>query len=801
MKRSICIHGHFYQPPRENPWLESIERQGSAHPYHDWNERVTAECYRPNAESRILGTAGSIERIVNNYASISFDFGPTLLSWLEPHAPDVYRAILAADRESCDRFGGHGSAIAQAYGHTILPLSTREDKATQIRWGIRDFQRRFGRRPEGLWLPEAAVDLESLDLLAAEGVAFTILAPHQALRVRRLDERRWEDVTGARIDPTRAYQVRLPSGRAIAVFFYDGPVSRAIAFEALLSSGERFAGRLLSVASDPARTWHPLVHVATDGETYGHHHRHGEMALAYALRWIEERGLARVTNYGRFLEEHPPGHEVEIVENTSWSCAHGVERWRSDCGCRTGRSPGADQAWRGPLREAFDWLRDRIRPLFERRAVQVFADPWGARDDFIELLHDRSEASVDRFLGRHATGPFEAVDRSTALRLLELQRQAMQMYTSCGWFFDDLSGIETVQVVEHAGRAVHLAEDLFGEPLEADFLTRLGRARSSLPEGHDGRSLYERRVRPKRVDLAAAAAHYAIGSLFGGAAPRRDIYCWTCEREAAIERHAGRAKLLLGRVRVTSASTLERDLMSWAALHLGDHNLTAGVRRFTGEESFARMVAEIGGAFGRGSLTETIRLIDRHFGASVYSVGSLFADEQARIVSKILESTLAEFELAHRRVYEAHRPLLAFLRDVGTALPPAFLASAGVVLELDLRRLLEARPIDVDRVESVLDDARAWDAPLDRPGLALAFQRALEDLAADLESHPSDVERLDRFSAAVDLARRSDLEVDLACVQNVVYGLRRRDDRFARLAKQLSIRTADRPLSSDHVLL
>ncbi|HWW62545.1 MAG TPA: glycoside hydrolase, partial [Thermoanaerobaculia bacterium] len=324
MLRHLTIHGHFYQPPRENAWLEAVETQDSAFPWHDWNERITNECYEPNATARILDAKDRIRRIVNNYACISFNFGATLLMWLEQRAPQTYAAILEADRISRPRFSGHGSAIAQAYNHIILPLANDRDKRTQVRWGIRDFEVRFGRRPEGMWLPETAVDIASLEALAAEGIAFTILEPSQAKQA---------------VDPTRPYLCELPSGRSIAIFFYDGPISRAVAFENLLARGEVFAHRLLGAFADDL-TRPQLVNIATDGETYGHHHRFGEMALAYALQIIEARPDVRITNYGEFLAEHPPTHEVEIVENTAWSCAHGVERWRSDCGCNAGGGPG-----------------------------------------------------------------------------------------------------------------------------------------------------------------------------------------------------------------------------------------------------------------------------------------------------------------------------------------------------------------------------------------------------------------------------------------------------------------------------
>jgi alpha-amylase/alpha-mannosidase (GH57 family) len=517
MARRLCIHGHFYQPPREDPWSGTVEPQPSAHPYRDWNARIAAECYAPNAAARILDGEGRVAHTVNNYSRMSFDFGPTLLAWLQAEAPDVYAAVLAADRESRERFSGHGSALAQAYNHVILPLANRRDKQTQIVWGLRDFEHRFGRPAAGMWLPETAVDLESLDLLAAHGVRFTILEPHQARRVRPLPppagrellppaaapapsaaERLpdWRSVAGGGIDTSRPYAVTLPSGRRLAVFFYDGPIARAVAFEGLLSSGDRFAGRLLAGAPQDGGA-DPLIHVATDGETYGHHHRHGEMALSYALHQIESNGWATLTNYGEYLASHPPAEEVEIVENTSWSCVHGVDRWREDCGCRIGGQPGWTQAWRAPLRQALDELRDELGPLYEQAAGEVFEAPWQARDDSLALVLDPSPEGVDAFFACHARGAAATgARRARARRLLDMQRYAMLMYTSCGWFFDDLAGLEAVQVLRYAGRAAQLADELFGGHCERALLRRLAWARSNDPMAGNGRDLYAARVRP-----------------------------------------------------------------------------------------------------------------------------------------------------------------------------------------------------------------------------------------------------------------------------------------------------------------
>jgi alpha-amylase/alpha-mannosidase (GH57 family) len=764
MQRYLCIHGHFYQPPRENPWLEAVEVQDSAYPYHDWNERVTAECYAPNAKSRILDGERRIESIVNNYAQISFNFGPTLLAWLEQKKPEVYRSILEADELSRQRFSGHGSALAQGYNHIILPLANTRDKRTQILWGLADFERRFGRAAEGMWLPETAVDLESLDLMAEAGVRFTVLEPHQA---------RWRDVEGVRIDPTQPYEVTLPSGRRIAVFFYDGAISRAVAFEGLLESGERFAGRLMSaVPAEPERD--RLINIATDGETYGHHHRYGEMALSYALHHIEANGWAKLTNYGEYLELHPPDHEVEIVENTSWSCVHGVGRWREDCGCHTGGRPGSSQAWRAPLRQALDWLRDELAPRYEAAAGELFRDPWAARDGYVEVLFDRSPESVTAFLGRHAAGPPpEGADRVRALRLLELQRHAMLMYTSCGWFFHDLAGIETVQVLRYAGRVVQLAEQLFEEPVEEPFLRLLEGAKSNEPQAGSGRDLYEKLVRPAIVDLSRVTAHYGVASLFEDFPNPARIYCYSVERENGRTFRAGRSRLTIGRTRSTSEVTGKTAQFVFGILHYGDHNLNAGVLPFEDPEGYQKLIADAGGAFEQGDLTQVVRLLDRYFGDVPYSLKSLFRDEQRRVLDRILASTLGEVEDEFRDVFQHHAPLMRFLKSLGTPLPQAFTAAAELVLNVDLRRLLGDPAADLEEVRRLLDERSALGVELDTKELSYALETALEKLVGLLDERPENPELLRRMDDTVILARSFPFDVDLWRAQNRCYELRR----------------------------
>ena len=764
MPRYVCIHGHFYQPPRENPWLEAIEQQDEAYPYHDWNERITVESYGPNAEARILDARDRIVHIVNNYASISFNFGPTLLTWLRDHARATYDAILDADRQSIGRFG-HGSALAQAYNHMIMPLANARDRRAQVLWGIRDFEHRFGRTPQGMWLPETAVDIASLEELAAAGIAFTILAPHQAASFRRIGDRDWHDVGGARVDTRRAYLCNLPSGASITLFFYDTSTSRAVAFENLLRNGEEFARRVVAIASADGEP--QLANIATDGETYGHHHRHGEMALAYACQYIQQRELATVTNYATFLAAHPPQYEVQILENTSWSCSHGIERWRSDCGCHTGGAAGWHQRWRRPLRDALDWLRNEITPHFEQRAAELLNDPWAARDDYVDVVLDRRQNTLP-FLARHARGRPGQAEIVTVLKLMELQRHAMLMYTSCGWFFNDVSGIETVQVLQYAARVVQLAHELFGIDLEDALLQRLERAESNDPEAENARRIYEKEVVPSRLDLLSVAAHYAVNSLFDGTRPAERVYCYDVQLEQGDRRQSGDTLLIVGRARVVSDITEESELVTFAVLHFGNHNLTGGIRRFAGEREFRALRDELLRAFSTADLAAVVRLL-ANFPEYTFSLKSLFGDRQRQILYRVLESSLADAERAYRDLYRENASLMRFLIAQDLPLPRVFDMAAEFVVNLDLREVLASREIDIQRARSLLEEAQATNVQLDRKGLSYVASRALERLALDALEHPGDVARLEAWSDMASLTASLPFDVNLWQAQNIFY--------------------------------
>ncbi|HVH11021.1 MAG TPA: DUF3536 domain-containing protein [Gemmatimonadales bacterium] len=466
--RSIVIHGHFYQPPRDDPWLGSIPAEPSAAPFHDWNERIAHESYAPLAES------GSL-------ASLSFDFGSTLLAWMERYAAETYRAVLAADRASIARHAGHGGAIAMPYHHVILPLCPRREKVTEVRWGAADFRRRFGREPEGMWLPETAVDDETLDVLAQEGVGFTILAPHQVERVPADGLPGW---------------YRTAAGRRIALFLYDGGLSHDVAFGPLVRDAAAWATRLTSARQ-------ALVTIATDGETFGHHHREGAATLARILTTLAAHGDVRVENCAAVLARQPPQEDVRLVAPSSWSCPHGVERWRAECGCRSAPERQTQQRWRAPLRAALDWLAQELHAVFEQEGGALLSDPWAARDGYGAVL-DASDDAVTRFVIGQLRHPDDARGQARARELLELERHALRMFTSCGWFFDDIAGIESVIVLRSAARAIDLAGPAAAR-LEAGLVERLAAAPSNDAAVGSGRQLYLERVRTRAAAPAVAA--------------------------------------------------------------------------------------------------------------------------------------------------------------------------------------------------------------------------------------------------------------------------------------------------------
>jgi hypothetical protein len=767
----VCVHGHFYQPPRENPWLEEVEPQPSARPYRDWNERITAECYRPNAAARVVDGQGNIISIVDNYQRMSFNVGPTLMSWLELHARDVHDALIDADRASVARFGGHGSAMAQAYNHMIMPLASARDRATQVRWGIADFRKRYGRVPEGMWLPECAVDTASLEALAAEGIAFAVLAPHQA-RAWRPPGGEWR--TSA-VDPGRAYRFPLPSGRNIDLFFYDGAVSQAVAFERLLANGHQIISRMVG-RSGVEGGGPTLCHIATDGETYGHHHRYGDMALAWALSQVEQGWSGtRLTNYGEFRAVVPATWEVQIVENSSWSCAHGISRWREDCGCNSGGHPGWNQRWRRPLRDALDWLRDHVYAALESVGRLLFSDPWAARDAYIDVLLD--DSARDGFLAAHAAHALTPEERVRALSLMEMARHAMLMYTSCGWFFDDLSGIETVQCMQYAARAAELLEAIGGDPAEPELIERLSAAASNVPDEGDGRRVWERRVRPARIDPVKVCAHVAVHTLVEPDRSRaRDVPGFHVELVDRVERRSGRARMIAANISVREQLTERAVEMCFAGLYLGDQHVTGGVRPPPAAAEWATIVEELLAALKTADVFAAQRAIDRHFPGAQLSLGALLPGRREKVLRAVLGESIRNAEDQLGEAYDAQAPLIRWLVAHELPVPEALHTVAEATLRHRVLANLEAETASFAALRQHMAEAAEVKVSLDTPEIALAasegLRRLIDRVAAAPEGPTSlDPSALDTVARAAEVAARMKSSVDLWFAQNATWHL------------------------------
>ncbi|XHX79385.1 MAG: DUF3536 domain-containing protein [Stenomitos frigidus ULC029] len=791
----VTVHGHFYQPPRENPYLDSIERQPSAAPFHDWNERIYHECYRPNAFARILNDRGDVIEIINNYEFLSFNIGPTLMSWLERHDLETYQRLLEADRKSCARLNGHGNAIAQAYNHIILPLANERDKLTQIRWGKADFRDRFGRDPEGMWLAETAVDYATLEALVAEGIKFIVLAPSQAQRCRAIapDDQPanpWLEVGGGQIDATRPYRCFLNGERGeeldrspfIDMFFYDGPISRDMGFDSALSSSHNLAGRLGQAVRGDHRP-SQLIAVATDGETFGHHKGGTEKCLAYAFAHeFPDRGWT-VTNFAHYLSLQAPTWEVELKPVTAWSCSHGVDRWQDDCGCGGGGL--WNQQWRRPLRDSLDWLRDQLIKVYEEAGKKLFRDPWLARDEYIQVIRDRSLSNLSGFLSRHQTHKLTVADRVDALHLLEMQRHALLMYTSCGWFFEELSRPEGVQLLRYAARALELAGEVTGIQLEKGFVRRLAHAPSNVECFQNGAEVYRQLVKSAQISMEQVAAHYAISSLFTSYPKEQPLYCYTAHQLDYQLQRMGSLTLAIGQLQLVSDITRESMQLVFAVVHLGGWDFHCCIQPFSGRSAYAEMKEQLFEAFKQASAAQTILAINALFGSQSHNLQSLFAEERHRIMRLLTHETLNRLDQLYTQVYrDNYGIIMAFHRD-DLAVPQELQVAAEVALShrvsLSLRALeqessdpsADPSPASVNRLlelDAIATEAASLRCQLNLPEAKQSLERlvlrSLWQLLYHFDPATSKTE-LHRLERLLTLSQQMQLGLSLARAQEL----------------------------------
>ncbi len=723
----VCFHGHFYQPPREDPWLEVIPFQEDASPYHDWNERICSECYGPNWAARRVDDKGRILEIINNYEFISFNFGPTLLSWLKRHKEETYRKIIEADRKSKERFG-YGNAIAQVYNHVIMPLSGRKDKLTQVFWGIEAFKYHFGRAPLGMWLAETAVDNETLAILAEQGIKFTILSPRQAERIRKFDGD-WQNIDEAHpLDVSTPYRCFPRPGLSIDIFFYHEGISKGVAFGNLLERGEFLASAIESAFKPNSLP--QIISIATDGETYGHHHKFGEMALAYNVYHFGHHPEIKLINYSQFLSLHKPNFEVAIKERTAWSCSHGVGRWYRDCGCNTGLHPGWHQRWRGPLREALEFLRERTDLLFERLGGQLLKDPWAARNDYIHIILEPSYEVKTEFLKRHQKRELSREERTIVFKLLEMQYHGQLMFTSCGWYFDDISGIEARQNLYYAARVIQLAKG-FGIDLEEAFLKILKRAESNLAKFGDGARIYKDLILPYLYDLKRLCLHFALDHIVKGMEFRsRPFYTAFVNVDDYEPHEASGCSLTFVQLSARHIRSEESEKNLLAVLNLGSLAIEGGILPDTLlKEKLSKGFSDL--AFYE--IRNSLRALPYH-----YEIKDLFFDNRREITLKLLDEKLAILKNNYRLFYEENKELMFNLHELKIPIEETFLTIVKMVLQEkayeEIEKAIEGKE---NQWEVVKGEAERWGIDLSTNAIQ---QRLKEFLEKGLRSLKKDLD-------------------------------------------------------------
>jgi len=770
----LTIHGHFYQPPRENPWLEAIELQDSASPFHDWNERIYNECYNPNSVSKIVDNRNKILDVVNNYEYISFNFGPTLLSWMEEYAPLAYERVIKADIESVGDHDGHGNAIAQVYNHIIMPLANEKDKQTQVVWGIKDFETRFGRKPEGMWLAETAVDDESLKVLIENGIKYTILSPYQALKVRELNGKEWTDVSWGNIDPARAYRYYLKSApdKYIDLFFYDGAISKSVAFDEILKDGNKFVRRLKEGATDN-RDYSQLVNIATDGESYGHHTKFGDMALSYVLRIRAKEEGFTIVNYAQYLEKFPPEMEVDIKQASSWSCFHGVGRWKEDCGCSTGGHPGWNQKWRKPLREALDYLRDELAVIFEKEGKNYLKKPWDARNKYIDVILDRSELSIKKFQKETLVKELTEEQKVRAMELLEIQRQAMLMYTSCGWFFSEISGIETTQIMKYAARAMQLAQNFSKKDLEKHFLEILSEAKSNFTEFGTGKDIFEKFVKPSIVTTKQIASLWAITSLYQEFDEEEDVYCYKIKKNSYKVVQKGTSKFVMGHIEIQSKVTLQKSNVMFALVQYSGGDFHCTIKEFSDENEYTNIQKELFRIFMLNPLTEIIRALDECFGREYFTLKDIFIEERRKILQIMLQGKMKKFAQTYQEMYNEGKSSIYHMQSLGLSIPDEFKISAGYTLSKQFNDLViySSGFLDSNILQQAMDinfEVKKIGIEIDKTPTNKIFSQKISQNISRL-AQSLEIQQAEATLEIFDNIEKLELNVDIAEAQNIYF--------------------------------
>ncbi len=777
-KKYLTIHGHFYQPPRENPWIEEVEMQDSAYPEHDWNEKISAQCYSPNAVSRMVNNNNQIIEISNNYEKISFNFGPTLLSWMEKYDNYAYERIIQADINSRKLYNGHGCAIAQVYNHIIMPLANRNDKVTQVVWGLKDFEKRFGRNSEGIWLAETAVDAQTLEVLIECGVKYTILSPHQAKCVNKIGEHNWQDVSWGSIDPSQPYRYFVEGSnkeKYIDLFFYDGSISKSVAFDNLLQDGKKFAYRLNDGYVE-SRNRTQIVNIATDGESYGHHTKFGDMALAYIVQMGACELGFEITNYADFLEKYPPQYEVDIKPVSAWSCAHGVGRWQEDCGCSTGAQAHWNQKWRKPLRQALDYLRDELIKLCSIQGTKYYHDFWEARNNYIDVILDRREESIDKFLKENAKKQLSYQGKVNAIKLMEIQRFCQLMYTSCGWFFADISGIETTQILKYAARAIELAGDFTKTNYEKTFLSVLQKAKSNIIEFGSGKDIYNNWVKPCAIGFDEIVAQDAIETIFNAETIKEKIhnlYCYSLKRSVGKTYSKDGNNLYFGKVEIKSNITLEKKDLSYVVLQTKDYEISCCVKDFSCIEDFNLEKKEISKAFNNGSTEDTIKAIKIYYEKKIHTLKDIPIDRRKNILENLIISRLKEASKVYQDMYQNLLNPISYLTELGMDIPEGFRVCAKYTLLSDLEKELKVLENKNDKniikkIAKIKQLADKFNIKLTTPKAQEILSKKLMESLLNLKKDLN-IQNCEELLYLFELLEKLQIDIKIQNAQNVFY--------------------------------
>lgn len=800
----LTIHGHFYQPPRENPWLEYLELQDSAAPAHDWNERIDKECYTPNSVSRIVDNRNMILDIVNNYSYMNFNFGPTLLSWLEKFSPLTYKRIIEADMQSVREHEGHGNAIAQVYNHMIMPLANERDKQTQVKWGIRDFETRFGRKPEGMWLAETATDDDCLRVLVENGIKYTILSPFQAQSVRPLGSEHWEDVSWGNIDPARPYRYFIKSDpeKYIDIFFYDGAISKSVAFDEILKDGQRFIKRLKEGVSE-SRNYPQIVNIATDGESYGHHTKFGDMALAYIMKVMAEDEGFKIVNYAQYLAKHKPDMEVDIKQPSSWSCFHGVGRWKEDCGCSTGGHPSWNQKWRKPLREALDYIRDEMITVFEQEAPKYMMNPWNARNNYIDVVLKRDDETIRNFQKENFIQGLSYEEMVKGMKLLEIQRQAMLMYTSCGWFFNEISGIETVQIMKYAARAMQLNKEFSSKDIQAEFLNILEQAKSNIEELGTGRDIYNKYVVPSVVTTNQIANLWAITSLVKDTQEEEQVYCYKVTKKDYKTFGKSKFRLMVGHIEVKSDVTLEKSDMVIALLQYSGGDFHCAMKPYTTEFEYGNIQKTLLDVYSTSSVTEILRTFDEIFGNEYYTLKDVFLEERRKVLDMMLKGKIQKFDQAYQEMYFDSKSSIFYMQTLGLKVPDEFKILAKYTLSKHFNEITSKADVCLteEQLKQALDinnEASRIGVEIDKTQVNDIYSKKVAKSILYL-AHNFNYEQAKVVMGILNELDKLDLKVAISEAQNIYFAKVLKE--FKKLAEITNKNTSEESKSFMHLVL